>query len=260
MLPKEETLTFEDRTYIKPEISRDEQTKFVENLRGVVDSNSQEVKTDTYNLGTAVPSNIGGLTGGEGYFDARYKTTQTGGALANLRAAAQASALNQAMANAQAAWEKRYSEAQRAYDKRVHDANKAPQTLDDGDDGEVDFEPTDQAQEVNVEENTLVLPENTSTDIGATNATNAIAGVTGQGKIPTQSSIGAVLIDKNGNRTAIKVHQGQGIEVAGGLSYTKKGAREFLQRWVRNGGRVSNGSDAPLHDNLSTNLIAWDLY
>jgi hypothetical protein len=111
ILPENEYTEFENRDYINPQVSLDEQNAFVDKLRQTQQMNNQQIKTDTYNLGTAVPSNLGGLTGGEGYFTARYQTPQTNTLVNDLRAAAQASAMNQVLENEQAKWKKRYNAA-----------------------------------------------------------------------------------------------------------------------------------------------------
>lgn len=119
MLPENETLQFEDRTYVNPEASLQEQNAFIDNLRNVQNQNNAEIATDTYNLGTAVPSNLGGLGGGESYFTSRYQVPQ-GVALANnLRAAAQAQALNDILSNEQAMMKQRYTNAQKAARQRA---------------------------------------------------------------------------------------------------------------------------------------------
>lgn len=113
----------EGRRYLDPEVSLREQESFINNLRqSQIDAN-KEIATQTYNLGTAVPSNLGGLMGGEGYWTSRYQTPQTNATVANLRAAAQAKALNDVLANEQAIWKNRYQDAYRAYQKRAY--NKA---------------------------------------------------------------------------------------------------------------------------------------
>lgn len=111
ILPDNEYTEFENRSYVNPQVSLDEQTAFIDNLRSTQQANNQQIKTDTYNLGTAVPSNLGGLTGGEGYFTARYQTPQTNSLVNDLRSAAQASALNQILENEQAKWKNRYNKA-----------------------------------------------------------------------------------------------------------------------------------------------------
>lgn len=126
----------EGRYYKNPQVALDESNKFIDNLRSTQQANNQQIQTQTYNLGTAVPSNLGGLTspvtdgnGGAGmsYFTSRYQTPQTNSAVANLRAAAQAQALNEVLANEQAIWKNRYQNAYRNYQKRAYDASKNPQ-------------------------------------------------------------------------------------------------------------------------------------
>lgn len=85
----------------------------------------------TYNLGTAVSSNIGGLTGANSYFSSRYQTPQMNSLASDLRATAQAKALNDVLANEQAKMKKRYNDA--------YNASQIRQTNPDGDDGEVEF-------------------------------------------------------------------------------------------------------------------------
>lgn len=125
----------EGRYYKNPQVALDESNKFIDNLRSTQQANNQQIQTDTYNLGTAVPSNLGGLTspvtdgnGGAGmsYFTSRYQVPQTNSAVANLRAAAQAQALNEVLANEQAIWKKRYQDAYRNYQKRQNAKANAP--------------------------------------------------------------------------------------------------------------------------------------
>lgn len=118
----------EGRYYTNPQVALDESNRFIDNLRSTQQANNQQIQTETYNLGTAVPSNLGGLTspvtdgnGGAGmsYFTSRYQTPQTSSAVANLRAAAQAQALNEVLANEQAIWKNRYQNAYRDYQRRA---------------------------------------------------------------------------------------------------------------------------------------------
>lgn len=119
MIPENERIEFEGQTYVNPEASLQEQNAFINNLRNIQNQNTAEIATDTYNLGTDVASNLGGLGGGGSYFEARYSTPQ-GVALANdLRAAAQAQALNDILSNEQAMMKQRYSNAQRAARRRA---------------------------------------------------------------------------------------------------------------------------------------------
>lgn len=118
----------DDRRYINPQVSLDEQNAFINNLRSTQQARNEEIATDTYNLGTAVPSNLGGLGGSGSYFNARYQTPQTNAVVADLRAAAQAQALNDAMNNELAQAQQRYNNAYKAYQKRHGGNNPANPT------------------------------------------------------------------------------------------------------------------------------------
>lgn len=123
ILPETEVTEVEGRTYVNPQVALGESDTFIDNLRQTQQANTQQIAQDTANLGTEVPSNLGGLIGGEGYWTSRYQTPQTNATVANLRAAAQAKALNDVLANEQAVWKNRYQDAYRAYQKRSY--NKA---------------------------------------------------------------------------------------------------------------------------------------
>jgi hypothetical protein len=82
-------------------------------------------------LGTDVPSNLGGLGGGTSYFKSRYQTPQTNSMMADLRATAQANALNTLMSNELAKAKKRYNDAYRAAKKRSGSGGKGGTTLSD---------------------------------------------------------------------------------------------------------------------------------
>lgn len=123
ILPETEVTEVEGRTYVNPQVALGESDTFIDNLRQTQQANTQQIAQDTYDLGTAVPSNLGGLMGGEGYWTSRYQTPQTNATVANLRAAAQAKALNDVLANEQAVWKNRYQQAYKNYQKRAY--NKA---------------------------------------------------------------------------------------------------------------------------------------
>lgn len=108
----------DDRRYIKPQVALDESNAFIENLRKTQGQRTAEIAQDTYNLGTAVPSNLGGLSGSGSYFASRYQTPQTNEVVANLKAVAQAQALNDAMTNALAQAKHRYNNAYKAAQRR----------------------------------------------------------------------------------------------------------------------------------------------
>lgn len=114
ILPDNEFYTFEDRNYINPQVSLDEQNAFIGNLRNTQQANNAEINMQTQKLGTDVPSSVGGLTGTNSYFSSRYQTPQMNSLAANLRATAQAKALNDVLANEQAKMQKRYNDAYHA--------------------------------------------------------------------------------------------------------------------------------------------------
>ena len=115
--------TENDRRYINPQVSLAEQNAFINNLRNNQQDWTDENISVTENLGTKIPSQLGGLTGGSGYFASRYQTPQTNSMVSDLRAAAQSQALSQLMNNEIAKAQKRYQDAYRAAKKRESDAN-----------------------------------------------------------------------------------------------------------------------------------------
>lgn len=119
LLPENEIIEFENQQYLNPQVALDESTAFIDNLRNVQDRNNAEINAQTRNLGTAIPSNLGGLVGGEGYFTSRYQTPQSVSLATNLRAAAQAQALNDVLSNELAAQKQRYNNAYRSYRRRA---------------------------------------------------------------------------------------------------------------------------------------------
>lgn len=120
MLSTDEYKEVDGRQYLNPQVTLDESNTFIDNLRSTQDQQNQEIFTDTQMLGTNVPSVEGGLTGGNSYFTSRYQTPMTNAAVANLRATAQAQALNQALQNEQEIWKKKYQDAYRNYQKRQY--------------------------------------------------------------------------------------------------------------------------------------------
>lgn len=110
---------FEDRNYVPTTTSRDSQLDFIDTLRETMGQKQNEVNASTYALGSQLPSRFGGLSGGEQTFEARYRTPQLEQTAANLRTAAQQTALNQALSNLQSAWKKRYNDAVLNYQRRA---------------------------------------------------------------------------------------------------------------------------------------------
>ena len=130
ILPENEFVEIEGRQYLNPQTGIDESNAFIENLRATQGQQNQQIAQDTYNLGTDIQSVQGGLgtntPANMGYFTSRLQTPQTNSAVANLRAAAQAQALNEVLANEQAIWKKRYQDAYKNYQKRQNARANAP--------------------------------------------------------------------------------------------------------------------------------------
>lgn len=120
ILPSNEYTEIENRVYSNPQVSVDESNAFIENLRSTQQQNNAWTAQDTSNLGTDVPSVLGGLDSANSYWTSRLQTPQTASAIANLRATAQAQALNEVLANEQAIWKKRYQDAYRAAQRRAY--------------------------------------------------------------------------------------------------------------------------------------------
>lgn len=123
-----ETYNFEDRVYVEPTVSRNEQLGFIDRLREIENKDLQKIATDTHNLGTDVPSNLGGLsaigapnslgisgadTGSAGIWRNRIERPQTNALVADLKATAQASALDTALNNMLNQYKNRYNQAAR---------------------------------------------------------------------------------------------------------------------------------------------------
>lgn len=119
-----ETYEFEDSRYVVPTMSRDEQIAFLDNLRETQAASNADIERQTRNLGTKISLNQGGLTSGatspDSYFMTRYQTPQVNAQVADLKAQAQLSALNNVLSNDLEAWKARYNEAKRAASKRAN--------------------------------------------------------------------------------------------------------------------------------------------
>ena len=124
-----EILEFEDRAYVSPTVSRDEQMDFIQNYRNVLQNNVNRINAETHNLGTDVPSNLGGLTGGEATFESRYVTPQANAVVADLKTQAQQTALTQSLNNLKSQMNKRYKDAYR--NARINEYNKSKTSDDD---------------------------------------------------------------------------------------------------------------------------------
>lgn len=198
MLPENEVTEVEGRYYLNPQIGLDESTSFIDNLRATQAQQNQQIADQTRMLGTDVFSQLGGLTGGESYFTSRYQTPQTNAAVANLRATAQAAALNQALENEQAKWKKRYQDAYNAYQKRVYDASKTPQNP------------------------STTGPSNLDVDVNSGDSgeggTNENTTTTGPGYVTSVQGGLNVYTDQNGGRWTLRNLEGGDETLLGGLT------------------------------------------
>lgn len=140
-----ETYTFEDRMYVNPTTSRDEQLQFVDNLRAIQAEDAARIARDTHNLGTDVTSNLGGLNGAEGVWSQQYVSPQVNSMVASLRSAAQAQALNDVLSNYQNQMQNRYKQAYRAAQKRKNNngGGTGGTTGGGSGDGKVTFKPAE---------------------------------------------------------------------------------------------------------------------
>lgn len=134
-----ESYDFEDRKYINPTISRDEQLSFIDNLRSTQQADIDKIVRDTHNLGTDVSSIEGGLNGATNLWTSQYVTPKTDAIISSLRASAQAQALNDVLGNAVAQMKQRYNEAYRAANKRKNANNADGTTSNNGIKGEVEY-------------------------------------------------------------------------------------------------------------------------
>lgn len=207
----------DDRWYVNPQVSLDEQNNFINTLRQVESRNNDQIVSQTRGLGTQIPSQLGGLGGGSSYFRSRYQTPQTNHAIADLRASAQSQALNTMLSNEIEKAKKQYQDAYRAANVRQSNLNNNTT------EGEVLFKPTD--DETNPED------PDTITKVTPTGPrTTGYYYITADGtKVPfTVSGIGL----------------GGGTVLDTGMLSTGK-VYQFLENIIRAGGKIyaPNGMD-----------------
>lgn len=222
IIPTDEFTEVDGRFYANPQVSLDRSNAFIDNLRATQAQQNQQIAQDTYNLGSALPSAQGGLgtstPAGLSYFTSRMQTPQTASAVATLRAAAQTTALNQALQNEQEIWRKRYQDAYRAYQKRIYDASKPPQNPSTTD------------------------PDNLGIDVNSGDAgeggANENTTTTGPGYVTSVQGGLNIYTDKNGGRWTLRNLEGGDETLLGGL--TNIGGN--LLRTFPDGTPLTNGS------------------
>lgn len=149
----------DERRYVSPTLSRDEQLGFIDTLRDIMGRNTAEINTQTERLGTDIPSNLGGLTGADSYFTQRYQTAPLESEVSALKSTAQAKALNDLLKNYESQMKNRAQQSYRRAQRRANPSSpNNPSSPDDpstNDEGTVDFEDTtrDQSAPLRVEWN-----------------------------------------------------------------------------------------------------------
>lgn len=128
-----EDYAYEDdgRWYIRPEVALNEQNAFINNYRNIEAQNNAQIAQQTRALGTQVPSQLGGLVGGGGYFRSRYQTPQTNQVVADLRSQMQGQALQTVLQNELEKAKKKYKDAQNSALKPSNTSNTNPWSVDD---------------------------------------------------------------------------------------------------------------------------------
>lgn len=222
ILNSDEFTEVENRGYLNPQVGLDESNRFIDQLRATQAQQNQQIAQDTAALGTSIPSVQGGLgtntPAGLSYFTSRMQTPQTASAVANLRATAQAAALNQALQNEQEIWKNRYQQAYRNYQKRVYDASKTPQNPN-----------TTNPSNLEIDVNS-----GDSGDGGANENTTT----TGPGYVTSVQGGLNVYTDQNGGRWTLRNLQGGDEVLLGGL--TSVGGN--LLRTFPDGTPLTNGA------------------
>lgn len=113
-----ETILEEDsRLYVNPKTSAQEQQAFIETIRDLQAKNVNEINRNTYELGSPVSSNVGGLGGTERMLEARYVTPQAQVTAAGLNAAMKQSVLNTELKNISNYWRNQFNQAQGRYQR-----------------------------------------------------------------------------------------------------------------------------------------------
>ena len=215
ILPTEEYTEVEGRVYSNPQATLQETSDFIENLRATQGEQNQEITQQTQRLGTDVPTVLGGLTGADSYFTSRYQTPQTNANVANLRATAQAAALNEVLANEQAIWKKRYQDAYRNYQKRQY--NRAKSAYSGGGGGGTTTPSTSQQVTGGVE-------ENPTDEQGVYSYTSSVTAQPGYYTVIGPDGYAHLVDMETGEETEIAPPAGKGNTGSGGMGWSGGGS------------------------------------
>jgi len=247
----------DDRRYIKPQVALDESNAFIENLRNTQGQRTAEIAQDTYNLGTAVPSNLGGLGGSGSYFTSRYQTPQTNEVVANLKATAQAQALNDAMNNALAQAKQRYNNAYKAAQKRNNNPTNIPQDPDGN--GDVDLvDPGDSVLDPN-KVDSVTKRRGGAQHNNAIDSLNSYSGMTGGGQLSNNNTGTYYFVSPSGKKEWVVVKNGMNGPVIDTPMVSVGGSdniRKFVDSRLKQGYKVTDGGGADVSWRYN---IAWGL-
>lgn len=243
---------FEGRRYIDPQVSLDEQNAFIENLRNIQGRNNAQIAQQTYGLGTQVPSNLGGLSGGSGYFKSRYQTPQTNKMIADLRAAAQGQALTAQLNNEIAQAQKRYKDAYRAANVRGTNADN----LSDSSGLFGKIASPEQKIKTNsgtIDENEQIKPSDSDTvakykrnevDEGVANTINQLSRETGGGGLPFSKRNTYAIVYPDGRVREFSYSSGISGSVVDFPNFSIGGSgniADYLGEQVRGGAKIMRG-------------------
>lgn len=243
------------RRYINPQVALDEENAFIQNLRDNQTQDNAKIYQDTHNLGTDVSSNIGGLNGGETYFNARYQTPQTNKTISDLRATAQAKALSDALENELNKAKKNYQDAYYAARTTANnpttgggDDENAPEHENTADPATTDPNGTDTVEKRSTNPTGQINKDKAATD--------NYAGMTGGSQLPAGNwQKTAYLVSPDG-KTKIPIGSNKGTTGAmwtapnytnntNNLMYidteNQKSFNQRIKKWTDNGWKVQLG-------------------
>ena len=221
----------DDRRYVNPQVSLDEQNAFINNLRNIQGQNTAEIQDQTYALGTRIPSNLGGLSGAGSYFSSRYQTPKVNSTVAGLRSAAQAQALTTALQNDIQKAQKTYNELYRKYQLNGGGTGGTGGTGGGNTvEGDVGYE----------------TPTEDNVDPNGVDTVEQKTGMSGQNYAKdTLAKEGYYYVDANGNRYDFTLRKENwfspyGIDTfgAGGVGWSSNQGMDYLKNAVTNGAHI----------------------
>ena len=250
-----EMIEFEGRQYVNPDISRDEQMAFIDTMRDMQAQNNAQIATETHNLGTDVEPIRGGLSGSEEYWKGLYQTPQTEALVANMKAVAQQTALNNALSNYQSALQNRYNQVYRDYQRRAYNYNMSKDNPANGTtEGGLEYEDYDGEEEVSAGEKKTVTPS--STQSGFNQSAGRQSALVSGGGIPySTTGQGFIVEDKNGNRTGVRIYYDTNGDISGAetkmSSYNSRQAvADKFGKMISDGGKVYTSANKEIGTGL----------